>query len=171
MLTCAPSSLCWRCWTSRRSTETLTASSSSAPRWGLMCLWIQPQMYFSETDICKTRFSVISFFRHDDVVFENHIWLFQANRKQSLNYGCIVENERTDEVIKIIILCIIKSCNNKWDHNWPQNQAQVSFVNVCIIWKMNKSYFHWCMVCYDRTIFVNLESEGAKKSKYWENHL
>ncbi len=29
----------------------------------------------------------------------------------------------------------------------------------------------WCMVCYDRTIFVNLESEGAKKSKYWENHL
>ncbi len=37
--------------------------------------------------------------------------------------------------------------------------------------------FHWCMVCYDRTIFVwdttilNLESEGAKKSKYWENHL
>ncbi len=24
---------------------------------------------------------------------------------------------------------------------------------------------------YDRTIFVNLESEGAKKSKYWENHL
>ncbi len=25
------------------------------------------------------------------------------------------------------------------------------------------------MVCYDRTIFENLESEGAKKSKYWEN--
>ncbi len=24
------------------------------------------------------------------------------------------------------------------------------------------------MVCYDRTIFENLESEGAKKSKYWE---
>ncbi len=23
-----------------------------------------------------------------------------------------------------------------------------------------------CMVCYDRTIFVNLESEDAKKSKY-----
>ncbi len=69
-------------------------------------------MYFSETDICKTRFSVISFFRRDDVVFENHIWLFQANRKQSLNYGCIVENERTDEVIKIIHLFIIKSWSN-----------------------------------------------------------
>ncbi len=27
------------------------------------------------------------------------------------------------------------------------------------------------MVCYDRIIFVNLESEGAKKSKYWENHF
>ncbi len=27
------------------------------------------------------------------------------------------------------------------------------------------------MVCYDKTIFVNLESDGAKKSKYWENHL
>ncbi len=26
------------------------------------------------------------------------------------------------------------------------------------------------MVCYDRTIFENLESEGAKKSKYGENH-
>lgn len=25
--------------------------------------------------------------------------MFQANRKQSLNYGCIVENEQTDEVI------------------------------------------------------------------------
>lgn len=25
--------------------------------------------------------------------------MFQANRKQSLNYGCIVENEKTDEVI------------------------------------------------------------------------
>ncbi len=23
-------------------------------------------------------------------------------------------------------------------------------------------YDNWCMVCYDRTIFVNLESEGAK---------
>ncbi len=24
------------------------------------------------------------------------------------------------------------------------------------------------MVCYDRTIFENLEYEGAKKSKYWK---
>ncbi len=32
---------------------------------------------------------------------------------------------------------------------------------LCIIWKLNKSYFHWCTVCYDWTIFVNLESEGA----------
>ncbi len=29
----------------------------------------------------------------------------------------------------------------------------------------------WCMVCYDRTMFEYLESEGAKKSKYWENNL
>ncbi len=27
------------------------------------------------------------------------------------------------------------------------------------------------MVCYDWTIFVNLESEGAKKSEYWENNF
>ncbi len=44
-----------------------------------------------------------------------------------------------------------------------EHKTRVNFVN--------KSSFHWCMVCYDRTIFENLESEGAKKSKYWENHL
>ncbi len=26
--------------------------------------------------------------------------------------------------------------------------------------------FYNCFVCYDRTIFENLESEGVKKSKY-----
>ncbi len=36
-------------------------------------------------------------------------------------------------------------------------------------WINNLSIGVW--FCYDRTIFVNLESEGAKKSKYWENHL
>ncbi len=46
-----------------------------------------------------------------------------------------------------------------------QNQSWVQFSNS---WKLNKSSFHWCMVW---TIFVNLESEGAKKTKYWENHL
>ncbi len=40
----------------------------------------------------------------------------------------------------------------------------VSF--VFILQKKDK-----CMVCYDRTIFENLEFEDAKKSKYWENRL
>ncbi len=55
-----------------------------------------------------------------------------------------------------------------------QNQSYRSIFgnwDLYITWKLNKWSFHWCMVCYDRTIFVNLESEGAKKSKYWENHL
>ncbi len=38
-----------------------------------------------------------------------------------------------------------------------------------IIWKLNKLYFHWCMVCYDRTIFG--WDTTIWKSKYWENHL
>lgn len=46
------------------------------------------------------------------VVLENQIWLFQANRKQSLNYGCIVENEQTDEVIKIFFLLTLKTWSN-----------------------------------------------------------
>ncbi len=62
-----------------------------------------------------------------------------------------------------------KRCNMRpWSTSWG---SIIQNWDLYIIWKLNKSYFHWCMVCYDRTIFVNLESEGAKKSKFWENHL
>ncbi len=54
---------------------------------------------------------------------------------------------------------------------WPWSTKSVIRVWNWDLYIINKSAFHWCMVCYDRTIFENLESEGAKKSKYWENHL
>ncbi len=53
---------------------------------------------------------------------------------------------------------------------WPWVTKPVirSSWDLYIIRTLNKSSLHWCMVW---TIFVNLESEGAKKYKYWENHL
>lgn len=35
----------------------------------------------------------------------------QANRKQSLNYGCIVENQETNEVENTEILTFTKTCS------------------------------------------------------------
>ncbi len=29
----------------------------------------------------------------------------------------------------------------------------ISVSDLYIIWKLNKSAFHWCVVCYDRAIF------------------
>ncbi len=39
------------------------------------------------------------------------------------------------------------------------------------IYASSESWKNTISLLYVWTIFVNLESEGAKKSKYWENHL
>ncbi len=62
----------------------------------------------------------------------------------------------------------------------PQNKSKGPIFrkwDSYIIWNLNKQAFHWCMVCYDRTIFgrdttiLQFVIWGCKKkTKYWENH-
>ncbi len=45
------------------------------------------------------------------------------------------------------------------DHTWPRSTRpviRVSFLKVRFTHHLNWSSFHWCMGCYDRTIFENL---------------
>ncbi len=54
---------------------------------------------------------------------------------------------KTDDHVKNITLYII-ICDLDY-----KTSHRGLFYYYCISWKLNKSSFHWCMVCYDRTIF------------------
>ncbi len=57
--------------------------------------------------------------------------------------------------------------NQKCDPG-PQTSHKGQFYEILIYAsseKLNKWAFHWCMVCYDRTIFENLESERVQKNQ------
>ncbi len=60
---------------------------------------------------------------------------------------------------------------------WPQNQSywEIEMYASYEIWINKLSIDVWFVMIgqylAEIQLFVNLESEGAKKSKYWENHL
>lgn len=88
MRMCARRSRSQICSDSRRSTENQTVLSSWGQRWDFV---IHTRDLLDPHRFCLCRSVAVA-------QVTGPILSFQSNRKQSMNYGCIVENEETHEV-------------------------------------------------------------------------
>lgn len=115
------------CSDSRRNTDNQTVLSSLGQQWEFI---IYTGVYWS---LKRSKIGFVLCQSVGEAHLTVPILSFQSNRKQSMNYGCIVENEETHEVLK---------------GRWKNSPARcffftqthdllnfLSFLRSCIMWK------------------------------------